>query len=91
MYAGSVMESGTTEDVLERPAHPYTRLLLACVAEGEGRDMPFIPGRVPDLREEWPGCSFAGRCPRAEAICSAVRPPVVDVASGHLSACHFAQ
>ncbi len=91
MYAGSVMELGETADVLDRPAHPYTRLLLACMAEGENREMTFIPGRVPDLRQEWPGCSFAERCPRAEAICSAVRPPATEVAPGHLSACHFAQ
>jgi oligopeptide/dipeptide ABC transporter ATP-binding protein len=91
MYAGSVMESGTADEVLARPANPYTRLLLACFQEGDGGEMPFIPGRVPDLREEWPGCGFAGRCPRAEAVCTAVPPPVVEVSPGHLSACHFAQ
>jgi oligopeptide/dipeptide ABC transporter ATP-binding protein len=91
MYAGSVMESGSAAEVLARPSHPYTRLLLACFAEGESGDMPFIPGRVPDVREEWTGCSFAGRCPRAEPICAAIRPPSIEVSPGHVSACHFAQ
>lgn len=91
MYAGGVMEAGTVDQVIGGPANPYTRLLLACVHEdgGDG-DMPFIPGRVPDLRERWPGCSFAPRCPRAESICHQTRPPAVEVAPGHVSACHFA-
>jgi oligopeptide/dipeptide ABC transporter ATP-binding protein len=91
MYAGSVMESGTTEQVLERPANPYTQMLLACFGESPDGDMPFIPGRVPDLRLTWPGCGFADRCPKAAEICRTTPPPMVAVAEGHLSACHFAR
>lgn len=89
MYAGSVMESGLAADVLAHPANPYTALLIACFTEGGGEEMPTIPGRVPDLRAEWPGCSFAPRCPRAEAICHTTRPALREVAPGQVSACHF--
>lgn len=91
MYAGGVMESGQVADVMSRPANPYTRLLMDCAeSDGEG-EFPFIPGRAPDLRQHWQGCGFAPRCPRAEAICSAVKPPMVELGNGHCSACHFAQ
>jgi len=89
MYAGSVMEAGTAAEVLSRPANPYTALLIACFAEGDGGEMPAIPGRVPDLRSEWRGCSFAPRCPRAGAVCHATRPAPREVAPDHVSACHF--
>lgn len=90
MYAGAVMESGPVERVFARPANPYTELLLACAREGEGGPMPFIPGRVPDLRRQWAGCGFADRCPRAEPICRQVAPSSVEVGPGHRSTCHFA-
>ena len=90
MYAGRVMEEGPVDTVFANPANPYTRLLLACAVELDGDTMPTIPGRVPDLRGVWPGCSFADRCPRAEALCRTNRPAATDVAPGHRSACHFA-
>ena len=90
MYAGEVMESGTTTQVLEESANPYTEGLLACFAEAEGGDMPSIPGRAPDMRRPIPGCGFAERCARAEELCRQQPAPVVEVASGHLSRCHFA-
>jgi peptide/nickel transport system ATP-binding protein/oligopeptide transport system ATP-binding protein len=89
MYAGTVMETGTARQVLERPANPYTIRLLECFMGTDGQEMPFIPGRVPDLREQWQGCSFAGRCPRAQSICWQESPPVMEVEPGHHSACHF--
>ena len=90
MYAGSVMESGTVDQVLNSPANPYTILLLECFSHTEGAVMPTIPGRVPDLREQWRGCGFATRCPRAQDVCHHQRPPVLEVEPGHFSACHFA-
>jgi oligopeptide/dipeptide ABC transporter ATP-binding protein len=89
MYAGSVMESGDADQVLNSPANPYTLRLLECFSEGEGERMPFIPGRVPDLREEWPGCSFAARCPRVADICHRQPPPTVAAAPDHFTVCHL--
>ncbi len=89
MYAGTVMETGIASQVLERPANPYTIRLLECFAGTNGEEMPFIPGRVPDLREQWQGCSFAGRCPRVQDLCWREAPAVRQVEPGHHSACHF--
>lgn len=90
MYAGEVMESGTTAQVLEKPANPYTAGLLACFAEAGGGDMPSIPGRAPDMRRTMAGCGFAERCAHARETCRQNPAPVVEVAAGHRSRCHFA-
>ena len=91
MYAGEVMETGTTEQVLERPANPYTAALLACFVQTDDARMPFISGRTPDMRQPLTGCSFAARCPMVRERCRQERPLPVEVAPGHFSACHFAQ
>lgn len=89
MYAGTVMEAGAAEQVLLSPANPYTSRLLECFGKIESDTMPFIPGRVPDLREQWSGCSFVARCPLAQDICRRQAPALVEIEPGHLSACHF--
>jgi peptide/nickel transport system ATP-binding protein len=90
MYAGTVMESGSVDQVLDHPANPYTILLLECFTHTDSEEMPTIPGRVPDLRERWPGCGFATRCPRAQDICRQEKPPAIEIEPGHYSTCHFA-
>ena len=89
MYAGVVMETGTVAQVLEAPANPYSRELMKCFRQAGDDQMPYIPGRVPDLREPGQGCSFAPRCPRAEAICSREDARTFEIGSGHFSRCHF--
>ena len=91
MYAGEVMETGTSDQVLRRPANPYTAALLACFEDREGERMAFIPGRTPDMRRPIVGCSFAARCRLAREICRQERPRLEEVAPGHFSSCHFAQ
>ncbi|HEV7412181.1 MAG TPA: oligopeptide/dipeptide ABC transporter ATP-binding protein, partial [Casimicrobiaceae bacterium] len=71
MYAGRIVEEGTTADVLGAPRHPYTRGLLDSVpASTAPRErLRQIPGMTPSLLELAPGCAFRFRCARAQADC----------------------
>ncbi|HSI59356.1 MAG TPA: ABC transporter ATP-binding protein [Ideonella sp.] len=95
MYAGTVVESGPTQALLQHPAHPYTQGLLAARprlglprgADGRRPRLPTIPGRVPDLAELPAGCPFAGRCDRVIAECRVALPAVVPVGPAHEARC----
>jgi oligopeptide transport system ATP-binding protein len=94
MYAGRVFEEAAIEELFSRPANPYTIGLLKSTidpTEDIGGVLYQIPGSPPDLANLPPGCPFAERCDRAETICRAEFPPVVEVAPGHRSLCHFAR
>jgi peptide/nickel transport system ATP-binding protein len=86
MYAGQEMEAAPTEAFFARPAHPYTRRLLASVptSTGELRD---IPGDVPSLVVPPPGCRFHPRCDLATPECQA-RPAPRALAPDHGVRCH---
>ncbi len=93
MYAGSVVETGTIEDVLSRPRMPYSIGLLHSIPtidEGsERRDvLPIIPGQVPDPNLHFDGCRFHPRCPFADAKCISTPPSMNEVDPGHFAACH---
>jgi peptide/nickel transport system ATP-binding protein len=83
MYAGSVVESGATAEVFARLAHPYTRALMAArprLGLPRGSRLSTIPGRVPELVDLPPGCSFADRCGHVREACRAgVLPPLRQV------------
>ena len=96
MYAGNIVESAPTKQLLETPAHPYTKALLSAVPElgrEKGR-LNTIPGIVPRPEDYPSGCRFAPRCPALEnasrSHCGSHVPPVVQVAPGHLCRCHLA-
>ena len=95
LYAGRRVEEGSAEEVLRRPAHPYTAALVACAPQqlllgGERRILPEIPGIVPSLLRMPPGCAFAPRCARATAECHAKAPPLLELSAGRASACWLA-
>jgi len=77
MYAGHTIEHGRTEDVLERPAHPYTRGLVEASRMRRLPDARFatIGGDVPDLRERYRWCPFFTRCTSAFEMCRSEMPP----------------
>ncbi len=91
LYAGKVMERGSVLDVFERPAHPYTRALLACLpghGGPGGAARGGIAGSLPDPTALPDGCRFAPRCDYAEPACSTGdQPPEVDLAAGHGVSC----
>jgi len=93
MYAGHKVEEAPVAELFARPAHPYTRGLLASIARGKAgaraRRLKEIPGMVPSLREPIPGCAFAPRCPFAVAACRAEQPRLAPVAGtpAHQAAC----
>ena len=75
MYAGQIVEEGTARQIFQTPAHPYTRGLLECIPvpgkTRRGSHLGTIPGIVPSLVGEMPGCHFADRCPHAGGACRA--------------------
>ncbi|ORE98863.1 dipeptide/oligopeptide/nickel ABC transporter permease/ATP-binding protein [Aurantimonas sp. 22II-16-19i] len=80
MYAGRIVETGQTQEILTEPAHPYTRMLIDCVpVMGEPeRRLDAVPGRPPAVNRLPPGCAFADRCPRVEADCRSGEIPLED-------------
>ncbi|MES2319613.1 MAG: ABC transporter ATP-binding protein [Pseudomonadota bacterium] len=76
MYAGKVVESGTTLQVLESPRHPYTHGLIASAPSRNARGAPLhqIPGMTPSLLNLGPGCAFRARCASASEACAATPP-----------------
>jgi len=87
MYAGKIVESGNKEQIISEPMHPYTKALLLSFRSQSGKRMPFIPGRVPDLRTRQEGCSFAPRCSMAESQCWHSEPKLREISPGHEVAC----
>jgi oligopeptide transport system ATP-binding protein len=89
MYAGRVVEHGTTRDVLEHPVHPYTEGLLASTpsAELKGQELPAIRGTPPSLFSIPSGCAFRTRCALALPECGARVPALVQVGPGRAAAC----
>jgi peptide/nickel transport system ATP-binding protein len=79
MYAGRLVEVGSAEEVLLRPAHPYTRGLLASTVQPDSRGarLEAIPGAPVDLAVLPPGCAFASRCGLAESGCHLSAPPEI--------------
>ncbi len=71
MYGGRIVEEGTTTDILDHPAHPYTKRLMDCVPElgGGKRALAAIPGLPPMVSDLPPGCAFAPRCDKATEAC----------------------
>jgi peptide/nickel transport system ATP-binding protein len=92
MYAGRKVEEAPVDLLFENPRHPYTRGLLASIPRlGEAaqgtRRLAEIPGVVPSLREEIPGCVFAPRCAYATDRCRREYPPLEEKGGGHTVAC----
>jgi peptide/nickel transport system ATP-binding protein len=90
MYAGRIVESGTTEQIFAGPSHPYTEALMRSIPAiaPDSEELPVIPGAVPSLGDVPHGCRFAPRCVYANDACGRLSPEFrVEVAPGHSIAC----
>ena len=93
MYAGHVVESGPSEQVLGDPQHPYTQLLLSAAPDPGARHDDSAPvdyGEPPKVVDPKEGCRFQPRCPLAIAVCETVTPPLEELRTNHAAACHVA-
>ncbi|WP_245466776.1 ABC transporter ATP-binding protein, partial [Mesorhizobium sp. M1A.F.Ca.IN.022.07.1.1] len=93
LYAGMLVEEGSTKDVFNDPRHPYTVALLRCLPRGgqrkdQGR-LDTIPGFLPGIGATIVGCAFADRCALATERCRSEPPPLYELGGGRLSRCHY--
>ena len=95
MYAGKIVEKASVSDVYATPAHPYTERLMNSIprVNQKGGRLDPIKGSPPSLLNIPPGCPFHPRCPRARVPdpCRSEVPPLREVVTNRLSACHFAE
>lgn len=89
-YAGRIVETGSTEQVLRNPSMPYTQALLASMPTVGAERLAAIEGLPPDLAHLPPGCPFAPRCPRRYEPC-VDEPAILEVEPAHDVACWAAQ
>ena len=91
MYLGRVVETAKSEDLFEKPNHPYSQILLREVPRLENRNFDFQPveGEIPSPIDPPPGCYFHPRCPFATERCQVENPLLKEIAPGHTSACHL--
>jgi peptide/nickel transport system ATP-binding protein len=92
MYAGKIVETGSTELVLRKPLHPYTQGLLKALPGSlqPGSRLNQIPGVMPTLTDIPLGCSFHPRCDRRDTICEKEAPKLISVNShNRMVACHM--
>jgi len=93
MYAGKIVEKGSSVHIFKHPRHPYTRGLVAAFPNIKGEKfMPEpIPGNPPNLIHPPIGCRFSDRCKYKQQICDQKEPPLFEFEPGHYVACHLVQ
>ena len=91
MYAGTIVEEGSVQEIFRRPLHPYTQGLLASIPRLDRPNQEFssIPGSVPNLIYPPSGCRFHPRCPYSMPVCKGDRPPVTIEGEDHAVACYL--
>jgi peptide/nickel transport system ATP-binding protein len=92
MYAGRMVEGAPSDELIQHPAHPYTKLLLSAVPDPTkkliGRQQR-ARSEPPRLIDPPPGCPFAPRCPSVMPVCPSIMPGIETIAPGHWVRCHL--
>ena len=91
LYAGHLVEQGPSEEITERPMHPYTQLLIEAVPNPNRKISTTRTRRAADIplwTKDSRGCPFVSRCPRVTTVCKEVMPAPVAVGSAHMVRCH---
>ena len=91
MYAGKMVETGPTDDIIKNPQHPYTQGLIKALPGTleAGRRLNQIPGMMPTLTDIPPGCAFHPRCTISQSVCEMETPLLYSVNDrGQMIACH---
>jgi peptide/nickel transport system ATP-binding protein len=94
MYVGKVVELATTEELYQRPMHPYTEALMSAVPNPDPKrrsNRIVLRGEIPDPSNPPSGCYFHPRCPYAQDRCRTETPALREVAPGRFAACHFSE
>lgn len=92
MYLGKLMETASSQDVVDKPLHPYTQALVAAVPVPDPdskRTTDVISGEIPSPVDPPSGCRFHTRCPYAHQRCVDEEPGLVEVEKEHYVACHL--
>ena len=94
MYLGKLVEEGSSEDIYQRAAHPYTAGLIATIPVPDPQAARTtaeagIKGELPSPIDPPSGCRFRTRCPFAQELCAEAEPPLRSFGPGHRAACHF--
>jgi peptide/nickel transport system ATP-binding protein len=87
MYAGRVVEVSPTLDILARPLHPYTQMLISAIPNLQAKEVTGIPGEIPDMRAPPTGCAFHPRCPFAFDKCTTELPTDLTPETDRIVAC----
>jgi len=87
MYAGKMVEIGSSDELFADPKHPYTQGLLKSIPKLTEKGLHYIPGTPPDLRNPPEGCRFADRCPFVFDKCRREEPPMFKVGETQYAAC----
>lgn len=96
MYLGNIVELSSSNDLYERPLHPYTQALLSAIPVADPKKAIAnkrikLEGEIPNPMNVPPGCSFAPRCRFATEICNAEKPKLREIENNHFVACHNAE
>jgi oligopeptide/dipeptide ABC transporter ATP-binding protein len=91
MYAGNIVENGTTAQIFKQPLHPYTQGLLKSILKFSKREsvVQAIQGTIPNLIGPPPGCRFHPRCLEGKERCKKEKPPFLEIEEGHGVRCHL--